>query len=248
MEKRKILLEVCCGSVDDVIESEKAGADRVELNSAIFFGGLTPTLGAVLEAKKRVKLPVMVMIRPRGGGFNYTETEFAAMEKDTELAVAHGADGIVFGILHADGTIDQKRCARLVALAKGTDIIFHRAIDVVPDLLASLDILADLGVERVLTTGQAATVEAGLPVIKKMVDYSRGRLEIMPGGGTPLNARQLVAESGCDQVHMAAFRTVYDTSTAARPSITYGFSLYPPEDRYELASQAVINDVRRALD
>ena len=112
----------------------------------------------------------------------------------------------------------------------------------------AVKILADLGVERVLTTGQAATVEAGLPVIKKMVDYSRGRLEIMPGGGTPLNARQLVAESGCDQVHMAAFRTVYDTSTAARPSITYGFSLYPPEDRYELASQAVINDVRRALD
>ena len=247
MDKDKILLEVCCGSVDDVIESEKAGADRVELNSGIFFGGLTPTLGAVIEAKKRVRIPVVVMIRPRGGGFAYTETEFASMEKDTELAVAHGADGIVFGILHEDGSIDQQRCARLIELARGTDIIFHRAIDVVPDLFASLDILADLGVQRVLTTGQAATVEAGIPVIKQMIDHSKGRLEIMPGGGTPYNAHEQVRQTGCDQVHMAAFRTVFDSSTAAKPHITYGFSLFPPEDRYELASRDVIKDVRDLL-
>jgi len=99
----KVLIEVCCGSVDDAVEAERGGADRIELNSAIFLGGLTPSLGSIIEAKKRLNIPVMVMIRPRAGGFCYTQAEMAVMQHDAKLAVEHDVDGLVFGILTPDG-------------------------------------------------------------------------------------------------------------------------------------------------
>ena len=108
-----VLLEICCGSIDDAIEAEKGGADRVELCSALFLGGLTPSLGTIQEAKRRLKIPIIVMVRPRAGGFAYSEAELASMERDTEAAVENGADGIVFGILQSNGTIDGPRCRRI---------------------------------------------------------------------------------------------------------------------------------------
>jgi len=99
----EILIEVCCGSTDDAVEAERGGAARVELNSSLFFGGLTPSLGSVIEAKKRLSIPVIVMIRPRGGGFCYTQAEMAAMLHDARLAVEHGAEGLAFGILTPEG-------------------------------------------------------------------------------------------------------------------------------------------------
>ena len=114
---REYLLEVCCGSVDDAVEAQLGGADRVELNSNMFFGGLTPTAGSIKKAKEILDIPVMVMIRPRGGGFCYTEREMEVMEYDTQTAVELGADGIVFGILNEDGTLDEARCKRIIKLA-----------------------------------------------------------------------------------------------------------------------------------
>ena len=109
----RVLLEICCGSIDDAIEAEKGGADRVELCSALFLGGLTPSFGTIQEAKRRLRIPVVVMVRPRGGGFAYSEAEMASMERDAKAAVEAGADGIVFGILQADGRIDIARCRRI---------------------------------------------------------------------------------------------------------------------------------------
>ena len=103
---KKILVEVCCGSADDVIEAKKAGADRVELNSDLFHGGLTPTVGSLLVAKRETGMKIMTMIRPREGGFCYTEAEFAVAIEDAKQLLANGSDGLVFGFLHTDGTID----------------------------------------------------------------------------------------------------------------------------------------------
>jgi copper homeostasis protein len=105
----RVQLEICCGSLEDAVEAEAGGADRVELCSALFLGGLTPSFGALVEAKARLAIPVIFMARPRGGGFCYTAVEMAAMERDAEMAVAQGADGVVFGILEADGRIDLAR-------------------------------------------------------------------------------------------------------------------------------------------
>ncbi len=141
----EILIEVCCGSTDDAVQAERGGAGRVELNSSLFFGGLTPSLGSVIEAKKRLSIPVMVMIRPRAGGFCYTEAEMAVMEHDARLAVEHGADGLVFGILNKDGTIDVDRCKRILELAGESQPVFHRAFDVTPNPLEALNQLIELG-------------------------------------------------------------------------------------------------------
>ena len=156
----KILLEICCGSIDDAIQSQAGGADRVELCSALFVGGLTPSIGTVQEAKRRLKIPVMVMVRPRGGGFCYTSAEFATMERDAEAAVENGADGVVFGILKKDGRIDQRRSERMRRIIGERQAVFHRAFDVTPDPLRALEELIELGITRVLTSGQKPTAPA----------------------------------------------------------------------------------------
>ena len=132
---KNILLEVCCGSAEDVIEAWKAGADRVELNSNLFHGGLTPTIGSLLVAKRETNIPIMTMVRPREGGFCYTETEYRVCLEDAEMLLKNGADGLVFGFLTADGTIDLERTRRVAEIAQraGKETVFHRAIDVVPD-------------------------------------------------------------------------------------------------------------------
>ena len=137
----RVRLEVCCGSADDVIQAHLAGADRVELNSDLFHGGLTPTLGELIVAKRETGMPVMTMVRPREGGFCYTQAEFDTAIEDAKLLLHHGADGLVFGFLHPDGTIDLERTRVLAELAReaGKESVFHRAIDVVPDWREALD-------------------------------------------------------------------------------------------------------------
>jgi copper homeostasis protein len=156
-----ITVEVCCGSVDDVIQAKEAGAARVELNSCLFLGGLTPSIGEVRTAKK-VDIEIMAMVRPRGGGFCYTGSEFETMLADTEALINEGVDGIVFGILKQDGNLDEKRCAQIMKIIGNKKSVFHRAIDVVPDWRIVLDALIDLGVTRILTSGQHPSVHYGM--------------------------------------------------------------------------------------
>lgn len=237
----KILLEICCGSADDVFEAARAGADRVELNSAMFLGGLTPSVGTVREAK-RAGLPVMAMVRPREGGFCYTEHEFAAMREDAQALLEAGADGIVFGILRADGTVDEERCARLLELVRGRPAVFHRAIDVVPDWRAALDTLCRLGFSRVLTSGQNPNVYFGAETVRAMREYAAGRIEILPGAGlTPGNAREVLDATGCTQMHIALPKACTDASTSHGRDIFFGGALYPPEDRYAITDAAEVS-------
>ena len=247
---KKRLIEVCCGSADDVIEAWKAGCDRVELNSDLFHGGLTPTVGSLRVAKRETGLPIMTMIRPREGGFCYTEAEFAVCREDARILLDNGADGLVFGFLTPDGTIDRERTKVLTDIARsaGKDAVFHRAIDVVPDWKEALDILSDLGVTRVLTSGQAPDVSWGTAVVREMIAYAAGRIQILPGAGiTPLSLDRVLEETGADQIHVALHRSMSDRSTDNNRAIFYGGCLYPPEDRYSLIDrQAVADLVTRA--
>src|SRR3984957_19399392 len=145
------LLEICCGSAEDVIEAAAGGADRVELCSALFLGGLTPSLGSLRQVKQEASIPVIAMNRPRAAGFCYSATEFAVMERDAELLLEHGSDGIVFGILNSDGTVDIKRSRLLRDRIAPRQAVFHRAFDVTPDPFRALEELIDLGITRVLT-------------------------------------------------------------------------------------------------
>ena len=245
-----VLLEVCCGSADDVIQAKLGGADRAELCSDLFHGGLTPTVGSLRVAKRETGLPIMTMIRPREGGFCYTEAEFAVCLEDAHALVEAGADGLVFGFLREDGRIDRERTRRLIELARaaGKDAVFHRAIDVVPDWREALDLLIELGVTRVLTSGQEPDVSLGTETVREMIRYAAGRIEIMPGAGiTRRNAQRIVAETGADQIHVAAYRTVFDRSVENNRAIFYGGCLYPPEDRFSLIDREIIGGIAGML-
>src|ERR1035438_8985109 len=178
-----ILLEIVAATVDDCLAAESGGADRIELCAAIASGGLTPSPGTVAEARKRARISLMAMGRPRAGGFCYSEVDFAVMQRDASLLLEHGADGIVFGVLHSDGRVDTKRCGKLLELAGGRLTVFHRAFDVVPDPLRALDKLIDLGFTRVLTSGQQKTALEGSELIRGLGDRARGRIEVLPGAG-----------------------------------------------------------------
>jgi copper homeostasis protein len=242
----RVLIEVCCGSVDDALQAQDGGADRVELNSSLFFGGLTPSIGALIQAKRLLHVPVMVMIRPRGGGFCYSETELSIMERDIEQAVAHGADGVVFGVLKADGSLDAGACGRLLDRAGRVPVVFHRAFDVMKDPEKGLEDLIGLGFARILTTGRRAQVEDGADYIKNLIRTTRDRIEILPGGMSPRNAARLIRHIGCNQVHIASFLRRADSSARGNPEVYFGSALYPPEDSYEITDRSFVAGVREA--
>ena len=240
----KILIEICCGTAEDSIAAYKGGADRVELNSDLFHGGLTPTIGALRTVKKYAPdLPVACMVRPREGGFCYTETEFEVMLEDAKLFVENGADAIVFGFLHEDGTVDVERCRKMLETIGNCPAVFHRAIDVTPDALDALDTLIELGFTRVLTSGQKPTVPEGVFTIRKMIEHAAGRIEILPGAGiTPENASFVKEMTGCTMMHFATHRTHFDTSTTGNSAIYFGGAVYPPEDRFGVTEAADVAD------
>ena len=210
----RILLEIVACTVGDCVAAESGGADRIELCAAISTGGLTPSLGTLVEAKKRVKIPVMAMVRPRAGGFCYSDEDFAVMRRDAALMVEHGADGIVFGMLHAGGSVDTRRCGKIVEIAGDRQTVFHRAFDVVADPLRAIDELVDLGFTRVLTSGRNKTAYEGRLLIERLIRRAAGRIEVLPGGGVRAhNVLELVEETGCTQVHMTAFPRRPDASS-----------------------------------
>ena len=247
---KNILLEVCCGSADDVIEAYQAGADRVELNSDLFHGGLTPTVGTLRVVKRETDIPVMTMVRPREGGFCYTEAEYRVCLEDAELLIENGADGLVFGFLTAEGEIDPERTRRLAGIAQraGKESVFHRAIDVVPDWKKAVDLLADLGITRILTSGQAPDVSDAADTVREMIAYAGDRIQILPGAGiTMRNIQRVARETGASQLHVAVHRSCMDTSTRNNRSIFYGGCLYPPEDRYHLIDGTEIQHMRDTI-
>ncbi len=244
----RILLEIIASTVTDCLAAESGGADRIELCSAITTGGLTPSLGTLLEAKKHVGIPLMVMVRPRAGGFCYSDEEFASMRRDAALLVEHGADGIVFGCLHSDGSVDTARNGRLLEIAAGKQTVFHRAFDAVPDAVTALDVLVDLGLTRVLTAGQKKTALDGRERLRELLAQGAGRIEILPGGGIRShNVKQIVAATGCTQVHLTAFSARCDPSMSNSP-ISFGSLPGAPASSYECVDREAVRRMRETLD
>jgi copper homeostasis protein len=183
MPAKRILLEVCITSPDDAATARRARADRLELNAALELGGLTPSPGCLAAVRMIAPIPVIVMIRPRLGGFCYSAADFDVMAVDTQLALQYGADGIAFGILDETGRIDRRRCRILRERAGGRQTVFHRAFDLTPDPFAALEELIDLGFTRVLTSGQRESAVSGKELLCRLIEKARGRIEILPAGG-----------------------------------------------------------------
>src|SRR5262245_2841152 len=174
-QARRVLLEVPVASVEDALAAQAGGADRLELNAALSLGGLTPSLGTLIEVKAAVALPVLVMIRPRPGGFAYSQSDLQVMQRDADLALQHGADGLVFGILTADGRVDGDRCRWFLRQAGDRAAVFHRAFDVTPDPFEAVEQLIDLGFRRALTSGQEETAYYGAALLAELIRRCAGR-------------------------------------------------------------------------
>ena len=166
--KTPFLLEVCVDSAESAIAAQAGGAARVELCDNLLEGGTTPSAGTIELARKHLNIAMNVIIRPRGGDFDYSDLEFEIMQRDIQVARERGADGVVIGILKPNGTIDKTRTCRLIALARPMSVTFHKAFDVTRDPFEALDTLIEVGVDRVLTSGQEASVIEGLGVVKEL--------------------------------------------------------------------------------
>jgi len=240
----KVLVEIIASSPDDCVVVEQAGADRIELCSALVLGGLTPSIGTIKESKARVSIPIMVMIRPRAAGMAYSEAEFASMLHDVDAAVDAGADGFVFGCLLEDGRLDVGRMQVLCERCAGNQTVCHRAFDVTPDPFEALEALIGLSTTRVLTSGQRATAPDGADLIKALIDRADGRIEILAGAGLNAeNVTNFVELTGCDQVHLAAFRLERDQSGRGNPAVQFSGSTPPPEGSYDLVDADAIRSV-----
>jgi copper homeostasis protein len=178
-----MILEICAGSISSAFAAQKGGAHRIELCDNLNEGGTTPSPGIIKQAVKLLEIPVFVLIRPRAGDFLYADVEFEAMKEDILFCKEHGAEGVVFGILKPDGSIDMGRNAELVQLAHPMQVTFHRAFDMTRDPVQAMEDIISLGIKRILTSGQAANAPAGADLIAELIIRAKGRTVIMPGGG-----------------------------------------------------------------
>ena len=207
-----VLLEICLDSVESAIAAQDGGAHRVELCDNLAEGGTTPTLAMIEQVRKSISIGLQIMIRPRAGDFVYSASEFEAMKKEIAIAKHLGADGVVFGLLNVDSTVDKNRTKMLVGLAKPMSITFHRAFDVIQEPFKALEDIIDCGVDRLLTSGQQSTASEGVSLIADLVERARSRIIIMPGSGiNKNNAGKIIAKTNVREIHVST--GVIDSST-----------------------------------
>ena len=197
-----VLVEACVDSLASARAAAAAGAGRLELCQNLSEGGTTPSLDLLAEVRERVVLPLHVLLRPRGD-FCYAGDEIAGLLRDIAAARRLGADGVVLGALTSDRRVNADATRRLRDAARPLRVTFHRAFDQTRDPFEALDTLLELGIERLLTSGQAATADAGIPLLKELVTRGAGRITILAGGGIrERNAKWIVAATGVQELHL----------------------------------------------
>lgn len=224
------ILEVCVESVEGAVAAQEGGADHVELCANLLEGGTTPSSGSIQQARRNLHIGLQVMIRPRGGDFCYTATEFEVMKLDIEMARKAGANGVVLGILKEDGSVDETRTRALTELARPLSVTFHRAFDMSRDPYEALETLITIGIDRILTSGQESSALEGLDLISDLVRKAGDRIIIMPGGGiNERNFNRIVEQSGARELHVAAFAEVEGPMKYRNTRCFMGGELRPPE-------------------
>ena len=196
------LVEAAVDTIESALSAERAGAGRIELCASLSDAGITPSGGLIAAAVERCRIPVFVLIRPRGGSFGYSDGEMEIMLRDVALVKSLGAHGVVAGVLQPNALIDVKKVRMLVSAAKPLPVTFHRAFDYASNREESLEELIGAGVARVLTSGGASTALEGASGIAALVRQARGRIRIVAAGGIrENNVREVVVLTGVTEVH-----------------------------------------------
>ena len=220
-----MLLEACVNSAVSAVEAEKGGADRVELCENMTEGGCTPGAGSISYARTHLRIGLFVMIRPRGADFCYTLQEFEIMKQDIKVAKELGADGVVFGILKPDGSIDKDRMSELADLARPMEITCHRAFDMTRDPYEAMEDLISLGIERILTSGQSDSALTGAPLIRDLISKSKNKIILMPGHGVKEhNLEEVIRATGADEFHLYLTKNVKTQMKYIRNDVRMGQS------------------------
>lgn len=197
-----VLVEACVDSVESATAAEQGGAARLELCEQLDVGGTTPSAELIAAVKGAVRVPVFVMIRPRGGTFVYTAAEADQMRKSIDAALNLGADGLVFGALNEVGDVNRALSRELVERSAFHPVTFHRAFDEARSQATALEALVEAGVDRVLTGGGTGTAAEGIDLLRDLVYESLGRITIMAGGKVRgENARAIVEQTGVSELH-----------------------------------------------
>lgn len=220
----KSKIEICANSVESAVKAQQAGAYRVELCAGIPEGGTTPSFGEIRMARQLLnQTKLHVIIRPRGGDFLYSPLEQEIMLHDIKVSRQLGADGVVFGCLTAEGSVDMPLMKKLMNAVGDMSVTFHRAFDMCSAPKEALENLIELGIDRVLTSGQEATAEKGIPLLKELVAQADGRIIIMPGCGVNAgNIRKIAEETGASEFHFSGRSTVESGMIFRNPKVSMG--------------------------
>ncbi len=223
MSAEDFKIELCVEGIDGLIAAQNGGADRVELCASLVEGGLTPSMGVVRQSLRVATIPFHVIVRPRGGDFLYSETEFSTMLDDVRACKDLGVAGVVIGCLTADGDIDEVRTKALVDAAKPMRVTCHRAFDMTRDYGAAIEALVRAGVGRVLTSGQRDTALDGIENLQGTIKAAAGRLVVIVCGGLDAsNIAEVRARTGAQEMHFAALKTTKSPMVFRNPSIGMG--------------------------
>lgn len=245
------IIEICCGSYEDALAAFKGGAKRIELNSALYLGGLTPSLGALILTKKNTSLKVISMVRPRGAGFCYSDEDFEVMKADAALLMENGSDGIAFGCLTSDCMVDEKKTGEIINIIKkyNGEAVFHRAFDCVKDPYKAMEKLIELGAHRVLTSGQEQKAIDGICLLADLQKKYGDKIQILAGSGVnSSNALEIMEKTGISQVHSSCKDWKKDSTTEKEnSSMSFAYAPVPHREDYEVVSRELVEKLTDRL-
>ncbi len=199
-----MIIEIVVYNMESALKAQEGNADRIELCDNPSEGGTTPSYGTIKSVRQNVTLDVFVMIRPRGGDFHYSNDDFHTMKRDIDQCQKLSVDGVVFGILNADGTIDKKRCKELIDRARPLKVTCHRAFDMTRDPVEALEDCIEVGFDRILTSGQKPKAIDGVDLIAELIIKANGRIAIMPGAGVNENTvEEIVSKTKAKEIHFS---------------------------------------------
>lgn len=241
-------LEICVDSAVSALNAQSAGADRIELCDNLSEGGTTPGYGMIISARNNLSIGIHVLIRPRGGDFLYSDTEYDIMRRDIELCGENGIDGIVTGILLPDGTIDVERTARLIEFAYPMTATFHRAFDMCADPVRGIEDVIATGASRLLTSGQQNKALDAVELIRQLVIQAGERLIVMPGGGIDeTNAAQIITATKAKELHLTGRMEIDSEMIFRRQGISMGSLPGNPEFKRKIADPEKIKKIIESL-
>ena len=248
MKREDFKIEICANSLESALIAARSGADRIELCAGMPEGGTTPSWGEMACVHEMAAIRLHVIIRPRGGDFLYSPGERKVMLRDIEVARNLGAEGVVIGCLNADGEVDVPVMKEMMRAAEGMSVTFHRAFDMCRNPLEALYIIEELGCERILTSGQAASAKAGIPLLRQLVKQAR-EVIIMPGCGVNTqNIGKIAEQTGAYEFHLSARGTVLSEMRYRNSEVSMGGTVRIAEYEREVTCEEKIRQVILALE